>query len=221
MSTGALAADIKPTITIRGVGNVITVPDTAFIRLGVSNRAGSAGEAVRANSRNMGQVIAMLKDAGLTDKQLQTSNFSVFPRYADRSGSTQSQALTVIGYEVNSSLTVRLNDPDRIGKILDQIVAAGGNRIDNVWFTRRATSALLDQARTKAVRNARSRATSFADAANMRLGRLISIVEDGAQLPQPAGRQVQRMAMAESVPIAPGEQTISASVTIVWQLLPM
>lgn len=217
LAPGAAQADSAPphTLTMTGQGEVAGTPDTVRISAGVTVRAATAAEALRADSAQMARVFKALKAMGVPDRAIQTSQFSISPQYTD--GNTQPQRL--IGYEVTNqvTVTVTLNNVDKLGPALDALVAAGANRINNIAFSIRDSAALLTQARQAAVADAMAKAQIYAKAAGVTLGPILSISVDSSAMPRP----VRMMALREPAPpppIAAGEQSLDANVTIVWEI---
>jgi uncharacterized protein YggE len=204
------AADLR-TIAMTGHGEARGRPDLATIQAGVITIAPTAAAALSANSTHMNAVFAALKKLGVPDRNIQTSGFSVFPQY----DSSNPRRLT--GYQVSNTVSVRLEDVNRAGPALDALVAAGANQMYGIGFDIAKPEPLLDQARADAVADARHRAQVYAKAAGLTLGSIQSISENGASA-QP--RPMYRMAAmaADATPVAPGEETLSANVTIVWEI---
>jgi len=199
-------------LTMTGQGTVLAAPDTATLSAGVTSTGASAAAALSANSGRMSAVMAALKAQGVPASHIQTGNFSVSPQYAN------DDAGHITGYQVTNQVTVRLDDVARLGSALDALVQAGANRVDNVGFSIRDSAALLDQARARAVDDARAKAQTYAKAAGVTLGPILSISENGSAAPRPVFAAAPMMAMARAVPVAEGEQRVTAEVAIVWEI---
>jgi uncharacterized protein YggE len=199
------------TISITGHGEARGRPDVALIQAGVVTDAPTAAAALSANSTRMNTVFAALKKLGVADRNIQTSGFSVFPQYENNN------THRITGYQVSNTVSVRLEDVNRTGPTLDALVAAGANQMNRIGFDIAKPEPLLDQARADAVADARHRAQVYAKAAGLTLGSIQSISENGAFAPP---RPMYRMAMtaADATPVAPGEETLSANVTMVWEI---
>lgn len=207
--------DDQPTITVPGKGTVSRAPDVAFVNLGVEARAPSAREALDANNRAMQQLLDTLERQDVPSKQVQTSSFDISPLYHhDPENRTPPQ---ITGYQVSNQVRVKVSKVDRLGDLLDAVVDVGANRIHGVQFGVDQPEEATDEARKKAVADARRKAELLAEAAGARIGRPLKIEESsGTPPPMP----MQRMAMmAESVPVAQGEQEITAELTVTYQLL--
>ena len=207
----AWAAD-PHTIAMTGHGEVRAVPDTALIQAGVTSTAPTAAAALAANNSRMTAVVAALKKLGVPDRSIQTSSFSVSPQYTNGDNNNPRR---LTGYQVSNEVAVRLDDVSRAGGVLDALIAAGANQMNGISFEVASPEPLLDQARTSAVADARRRAETYAKAAGVSLGPILSISEGGAE---PPPRPMYRMAMAAGVPVSPGEQAIAADVTMVWEI---
>lgn len=227
MLTGAIAAapslaaevDIRarPTVTVTGHGETSAAPDVARISLGVETQAAEASAALDANNKAMQQLISTLTQQGVAEKNIQTSSFDISPVYRhddpQRNGAPQ-----VSGYRVSNQVQVKVTNLDSLGKLLDQVVRVGANRIHGIQFDVENADELTDKAREKAIENARRKAELLASAAGAKVGRPLQIQESsgGGQPPQP----MFRMAMAaESVPVAQGEQQLAADITVTYELV--
>jgi hypothetical protein len=196
-----------------GHGETHGQPDAAMLSAGVSVDAPSAAAALADANKNMQAVLAALKRLGVADKDIQTRNFSVHPQYANSNG----QAPRVTGYQVTNQVEVRLEEIAKLGPALDALVTVGANQINGVNFSIHDPSALLAEARTEAVADARAKAETFVKAAGVTLGSILSITENGNGGPRPMVFAAP-MARAASVPVALGEETIDADVTITWEI---
>ncbi|HET7085908.1 MAG TPA: SIMPL domain-containing protein [Rhizomicrobium sp.] len=209
LTAPALAAD-PHTISMTGHGEVRGTPDTAQITAGVTTNAPTAAQALSANSAQMRAVFTALGKLGVPEKNIQTTNFFVSPQYANG----DSRRLT--GYQVSNDVSVRLEDVAKLGGTLDALVAAGANQMNGISFSIRAPSALLEKARAQAVADARARAETYAKAAGVSLGAILSISESGGEPPRPMFRMAA-MAAAPT-PVAAGEQSVTADVSVVWEI---
>ena len=199
-------------ITMSGHGEAHGQPDMATLSAGVSVDAPTAAAALTNANRNMQGVLAALKKLGVPDKDIQTRDFSVRPQYATGNG----EATRVTGYQVTNEVEVRLQDVSKLGPALDALVTAGANQINGVSLSIHDPAPLLADARASAVVDARAKAETFAKAAGVNLGSILSINENGNSGPRPI--VFAAMAKVASVPVALGEETISADVTIAWEI---
>ncbi len=218
MSIPALADDAKPqrTISLAGHGEVRAAPDMGLVMIGVLSQADAAADALKANTAAMQAVFAVLKDAGIEEKDIQTSNFTVQPRY-DYNNNAQPPRL--VGYDVSNNVTVAVRKLDSLGAVLDKVVSAGSNQINGILFQISKPETAMDEARKLAVADAARKAKVYAAASAVTLGDIVAISESGGiQPPIPMDAKMIQTERAANVPIAQGEQTISVDVNIVWEI---
>ena len=204
-------------ISLSGHGEVRSTPDIAFVTSGVSTQGNTAAEALAANTKAMTDLFAALKSAGIEDKDIQTSNFSVQPRYDYSNG----QAPKLVGYDVSNNVSIKLKKVDTLGALLDTLVQAGSNQITGVSFDVSKPDEAMDEARKLATQDATRKAKLFAQAMGIELGSVMQISEASAGSPPPVPfvRGVAMMkADAAPVPIAAGEQSIAADVNVIWEI---
>jgi len=210
------------TITIDGTGEISAAPDTAFINSGVTSQGITAREALDANTAAMAELIATLKAAGIEDRDIQTSGFSVQPNYVysdarDANGYTMPPK--IVGYQVTNSVMVKVRKLDTLGSVLDKSVTVGANTVNGVNFTVEDPRPLLDEARKLAFEDARAKAELYAGLAGVELDDLISISESqGGGGPQPFMARYDMVAASAPVPVQAGEVSYSISVQISWRL---
>jgi uncharacterized protein YggE len=208
--------DMKPSITVAGHGEVRVTPDQVTVMVGVTTEAKTAAEALQANSAKMKELMKSLKDHDVADKHIQTSNFNVSPQQIfDRDGKPPK----LVGYTVTNQVSVTVLEVARLGSILDAVVQAGSNQIQGVNFSIADPQPHMEQARRKAIADARKRAEIYAEAAGVKLGGPVLISETSASPPRPMYAMGARMAVASSdVPIAAGEHSIDAHVNVTYEI---
>ena len=159
-------------------------------------------------------MIAALKTSGIAEKDIQTSNFSVSPRY-DYKENSQAR---LVGYDVSNTVTVTVRDLAGLGTMLDSVVNEGSNQISGIAFDIADRHVLEDQARKLAVADARRKAEIYAAAAGVSLGRVV-VMSEFAVTPIPIGpRAMMKTEAAPAVPIAQGEQTVTIDVNMAWEI---
>lgn len=202
-------------VSISGLGEVKSPPDMATISSGVVSEAVSAKDALAKNNAAMAGVIAALKNAGIKEEDIQTSGFSVSPKYP-----AYPAAQRIVGYTVSNNVTAHVKNLKNLGPILDTLVQSGSNQISGITFGIDEPKKVLDEARKKAVADARAKAELYAEAAGVSLGRVVQIAEQTAITPPvPMMRMAVEAAAADaSVPIAAGQQTVSATVSITYEI---
>jgi uncharacterized protein YggE len=218
----ALADPPERTVTMSGRAEVTAAPDRAQISAGVVSEAKTAAAAFAANARTMNTVFAELKKAGIAERNIQTSDLSVAPVYQNVAQKWGPSQRRIVGYRATNLVSVTIDKIDRIGATVDALVGAGANQVNDIAFSIRDSAALLAKARKAAAKDAILRAETYAEAAGVKLGPILSIREDASSPIRPM-RRAMMYGMAEAAnsapaPIAGGEESLSASVTIVWQI---
>jgi uncharacterized protein YggE len=213
LTAPALAQVIPPAaISVTGEATVSVPPDLVEINGGVTSEAKTAREASEANNAAMGKVLQALKGAGLDEKDFQTSRLSLQPQSApNRSGPS-----AIAGYRASNRVTIRVRDVTKVANVIDMLVGAGANEIGGINFVVSQASKLLDEARERAVADARRKAEIYAKAAGVTLGAPLSISEEGNSAPVPYRRMAAGMAV--SAPVAQGEETLAVTVSVSWAI---
>lgn len=214
--TTPLHAEDKPmdrVITVSATGYATAEPDQARLATGVTAEATTAEAALAANTELMQKVVGGLKESGIDAKDIQTSNFSVQPRYTNpRDGA----APEINGYQVSNQVTILVRDLKSLGGLLDKLVKLGANQINGLDFEVSKAETLKDEARKEAVANARRRAELLAAAAGAEVGEVVNISEDTSYGgPRP---MAMRAAKADAAPIEAGTATLEARVNVTWKL---
>ena len=216
------AAQVRK-LSVSAAGTVTAEPDIAVVSLGVLSEAKTARDALNANTKAMARLIEELVRQAIAKKDLQTSNFSVQPRYVypKRSNDGVQRPPRIVGYTVSNQLTAIVRDLDTLGDVLDKAVSTGSNQIHSLRFSIDKPGPLRDEARKRAVKRAIAKAQLLAEAAGVQLGPILTMSESGgSRPPQPVarGRAFAAEAASAPVPVARGEQEIRAQVNITWQL---
>jgi uncharacterized protein len=215
LTAPALAQIVPPAaISVTGEATVSVPPDMAQIDGGVTSEAKTAREASDANNTAMGKVLLALKGAGIEEKDVQTSRLQLQPQI----GSKSTGPSAISGYRASNRVTIRLRDVTRVASVIDTLVGAGANDIGGINFTVSNASKLLDEAREKAVDDARRKAEIYAKAAGVTLGAPLVISEEGS--PGPVFRAKMVGGMAASATVAQGEETLQVSVSVSWAIKP-
>lgn len=209
-----LADEIRRQITVTGEGSVAVVPDMATINLGVTHQAKEAGAAMSAVSGATAAMLQRLTDLGVDARDMQTSSLSLNPVWSNSSSSTSGNP-KITGFLASNSVRVRVLELADLGRIMDAVISSGANDFKGLQFSVQEPDPLMDLARQKAVANAMDKALLLTTAAGVTLGAVQSIAEHGG------GRPVMMemaAARSSSVPIAAGEVTVSASVSMVFAI---
>lgn len=203
------------TLSLSATGSINVRPDTAHITVGVVSEAENARSAMDDNNAAMAKVIEALKEKDIASKDIQTTNFSVHPRYQHFDDGKPS---VISGYRVVNSIRITVREIGRLGEVLDKVVSFGSNQIGGISFSVSEPDELMDKARVAAIDTARQRAELYAKAAGTSIGEVLKIEEvttDGG--PEPRFRAMAAKAESD-VPIEAGETEIKVRVRVVWAL---
>lgn len=212
LATAPLADPQHRQISVTGEGQVDIAPDMATITLGVTNEAKEAGDAMAATSAAVTQMLTRLNDLGIAARDRQTRSLSLNPIWSNRSSSASGPS-KITGFVASNAVLVRVRNLDSLGLIMDAVIAGGANDFNGLQFSVQEPGPLMDRARELAVADAMAKAHLLATAADVTLGPVITMSEQGG------GRPMQmEMAAARSggAPIAAGEVSIRATVSMVF-----
>lgn len=201
--------------TVTGTGKVDASPDIAIVSAGVTTQAATVKLAQETLNQNINAVTKAIKSLGIDDKDIKTTNYSLYPQYDYRDGK---QRLT--SYSASSNITVKVRDLDKVNQVIDASTANGANQVGGVTFDVDDKTKLENQARQKAVTDAKTKASEAAKSAGFTLGRVINYSENFGDQP----RSIYMMGKADSAPettqtqIEPGSNEISVTVTLSYEL---
>ncbi len=214
-------------IWVSGTGKVAVSPDIAMLRLGIETQEVRVSEAQAKASEAMDKVMAALTESGVAEKDMQTQNFRI--RQRTRWDEEQQQEV-VVGYRVTNDVVAKIRDMEKIGDIIDAVVAAGGDftRIDDLGFSVEDPSAYYDEAREKAMADAKAKAEKTAGLAGMKLGEP-TYINESAITPYLGGMGYEMMAapmpapapapiIVETPSISPGEIEIRVNMQIAYSI---
>jgi uncharacterized protein len=198
-------------ITVTGTGTVTGSPNQLVLAMGVQVSGGSVSAALAQANQATDRVTAALQGLGVGSADIQTSGLSIYPSYSDRSQVPD-------GYQVSESLTATLRQLDKAGQQIQAAADAGGNAItvSNVSLNLTDDGPLLAIARANAMKDAWDKAEQFARAAGQQLGQIVSITPAGSSSPPVFNATQSASAGSAAVPISPGSQQVSVSVTVVY-----
>ena len=207
------------TLNVSGSGQANLAPDIAYIYVGVHTEKLTAAEAVAENTTQTQTVIQAIKDFGIDEKDIRTTNFSIYPqdKYDPQTGTPTGERT----YVVDNTVYVTVRKLDQLGDLLDTVVQAGANTVNSVQFDVADKAEALKQARADAVKDAEAQAKSLAEAAGLTLGEIQSIgFFDNQPYPlfEGKGGGGAVAADAASVPIQPGQLTFTVTVNITYTI---
>ena len=208
---------VDRTIAVNGTGNVYADPDVAYINIGVHTQNADPKVALASNTTQAQAVIDAIKAIGVADKDIQTSNFNVYP-------STQygpnGETLDTL-YMVDNTVYVTVRDLTKLGALLETVVTSGANNINGIMFDILDKDTLASEARKKAVEDAQKQAQDIADAAGVQLGELmyVNVYYSGTTYPQYEGKGGGGgYSSTVSVPVSAGKMVINAEVNMTYKI---
>jgi uncharacterized protein YggE len=203
------------TFSVSGEGKEVVVPNIAEIRIGVISEGLDLTTLQKENSEKMNKIINFLKEKGIDEKDIQTENYSVSPKY-----DYSKPPYRIVGYSISQNLKVKVRDLSKIGEILSQAVNYGANNVSGPNFTVDDKEVYLEKAREKAIKNAKEKAEKIAKTAGFKLGKIVSIYESSPYEPYPFMLKEMGVGSPEiSQPqIEPGSQEIKVQVNITFEI---
>lgn len=214
------ATNKAATISVSGLGDASIAPDMAVMSFAVVKQAETAADALDQNSKALSSVLTALKDAGVEQRDLQTSNFSIQPVYRQfepKDGIYPAPEIT--GYQISNGVTIRVRDLSKIGTIIDTSIKLGINQGGNVSFTNEDSSKVVENARKKAVEDAIAKAKTLAESAGVKLGKVLQITENQPRAyAQPVAYAAAAKMEAPSAPIEAGENSYNVIVNMTFEI---
>ncbi|MDG2533448.1 SIMPL domain-containing protein [Sphingomonas sp. HITSZ_GF] len=199
-------------LDVSATGSSTRVPDLAVIQAGVVTQAATAAEAMQQNNAQMTKVLAALRGAGVAERDIQTARISLSPQYRY----AENKPSVITGYQASNQVSIRFRDVAKSGSILDALVREGANDISGPNLTIDKPDSALDEARVDAVKKARARAELYAQAAGLRVDRILAISESGALPPMPAPVMMRAQAgmVADKLEVVAGERELNVTVSV-------
>ena len=203
-------------LTVTGVGRVDSVPDMATITVGVTSEARTAAEALNDTSAATTRILARMAEAGIAPRDVQTRDLGLSPLWDNRNSSSGSRP-KIVGYQASNTVIVRVRALAQLGPILDDVVENGANNFHGLAFGLQNPEPVQDDARRAAVADAMRKAQLYAGAGGLTLGAVLELSEAGSATPQPVMMERSAM-MSDGVPVAQGEVSTNALVTMVFAI---
>jgi uncharacterized protein YggE len=217
------------TITVTGEGKVVAVPDTATFTFSVDETASDVATAQGKATTAANTVIDYLKSQGIPDTDIQTTDYNVNPQYdyssqiCTTNGYCPPQKQTISGYEVSETVSVKVTDTTKAGTLLSGVGTRGVSNVSGLTFTVADQNALDDQARSKAITDAQTKAKALAGELGVSLVRVTSFNENSGGYPVPMyAKASDSMALASGASVAPqipvGQNTTTSDVSITYEI---
>jgi len=203
-----------------GEGKVTVTPDIATVSLGIESQADTVDEAQSSAASAMESVMNALAANGVAEKDIQTRYFNIsqVTRWDDRN-----QEEIVMGYRVTNTVTAKIREISKAGAIIDAVALAGGDltRVNNIGFSVDDPSQYYQEARDKAMADAKNKAEQLAGLAGVKLGKPTYISESSYYPPVPVYRDVayESAAPAPTTPISPGEMEITLNLQVTYAIV--
>jgi uncharacterized protein len=204
-------------VTVLGSGQVQGVPDTLTADVGIEFTAPDVTTAMNQTNDRQQAVINALVGAGLDRKDISTTEVTLVPQYTNPE---PNGTATITGYRATNAIQVKIHPTDAASRMLALIVGTGGDatRISSVSYSIADDSQLVKDARARAFNDAKNRADQYAQLSGLRLGKVLSISEATGSTQTAGAPAAPPRAVPTAVPLEPGQQTVSFSVTAVWEL---
>ncbi|WP_298955632.1 SIMPL domain-containing protein [uncultured Methylobacterium sp.] len=220
---GPAAAEEPGRIVVTGQASAEVAPDFATVEVAVETRGATPAAALDQSSAAAAKVVALAREFGAAGPDVATTAVVLRPATRSQRDPNGSVREVADGYQAVNAVRIRLRDLPRLGALVRRIIDTGADRINGIGF------GLLDPARAEAgieaeaVRDARRRAETLADAAGLRLGRVERITtspQGAVPPPYPMARALAAKAPGASVPVEPGTVEVAASVEVTWAIAP-
>ena len=217
-----MIAEGNSVLAVSGDGKVTKVPDIATFQVAVMTTGTTAKEALDENSKQMRSVFEAIKRLGISERDVQTSRVAVEPQFEQTEEIDYRRTVVpkIIGYAAVNRLLIKQRELGDFGATIDQLIAAGANAVGGPSFGLADSSKETDDARIAAVQDARRKAELYANAAGLKVVRILQISDGSFDDGAPRANFGFWQAMETGVPVAEGEVEVSASVNMVFELAP-
>ena len=209
----------RDTISIAGEGKVTSKPDLAKIELGVRTESATVKEAQKGNTEKMNAILSAVKELGVASKDIQTTGYSISPKQEWRE-----RRVFITGYVVSQNATVKVRDLDKVGETLAKAGELGANQIGGISFTIDDPTSLKDEARAKAIEDARKKADALARQLGLTIVKVVTFSESFEGYPQPMPMFARSMSAPMAMDAAPapiietGSLDVTANVSVTFDV---
>jgi uncharacterized protein YggE len=203
-------------ISVSGQGKIYAKPDVAVLVLGSKDEAMKVADAVKVNTEKVNKIIKDVKDLGVSENDIQTTQYRIAPKY----NWTESRGQVLEGYTVTQEITVKVRDFEKIGVILDKATSNGANEIGALQFNIDNPEKAQADARAKAIQQAKEKAKVLANQSGLKIVKLVNVSE-GGYYPQPSyakGGGVMLETASVAPDIQPGQMEINSTVTLTYRV---
>lgn len=208
----------RDTITLSGEGKVTAIPDIATVTVGVNTERRTVADAQNENTSQMNAILERMKELGIADEDIRTSRYNVYPVYDWRDGTRYDR-----GFSVDQAVTVKIRDLSTSGDVLAAATELGANQVSGLNFTIDDPEALKQEARLEAIEKAKQKAEAVADAADIKLGKMVGFSESGGNV-APVYRayalEADGLGGAAAPSIEQGSQDVIVNVSVTYEVIP-
>lgn len=213
-SVSSITTQKSTTFDATGEGTAIARPDIASVSVGIQAQAQTVKNVQDQINSVINKVSEGLKQIGVDSKDIQTRNYSINPSYDYSGGSPR-----ITGYSANTTLSVKVRDLDNINNVIDTATANGANQVGGVSFDIEDKTKAENEAREKAVEQAKKKAEAAAKIAGFKLGRIMNYAENqpGGGRPIPILMEAAK-AVGAPTQVEPGTSEITITVTLSYEI---
>jgi uncharacterized protein YggE len=201
------------TLTVSASADVPAVPDQGVVQLGATTRGSTAQSAMAQNNDIMSKVIAALKQLGIPDMNIQTSQLSLSPVYEQPTPETANMPPRLIGFDATNIVSIILTDPTKIGPAIDAGIAAGANQIQGISFRLSDDQPFRLMALQQAGGRAKAKAEALAAGLGVTLGDVDAVTEGTPAVPTPVYAGAAPSA-ATPTPVSPGQVMVHVDIQV-------
>jgi len=204
------------TIAFSGEGKVFTKPDIAFVDFSVVTQGTRIKDVQDANTKKMNKVITFLKDSGIDEKDIKTTNYNLYPQYTYENYKIPQ----IMGYQISQTLNIKIRNLDKVGDILQGGVEVGINQVNSLYFGVENDEQLKEQARKMAIDDAKEKAKKLAKELGIKLGKLTNFYENvvGYPVPMYSYKESGMGGGGATLDIQAGENEIIVSITLTYEV---
>jgi uncharacterized protein YggE len=203
-------------VNVTGSSVVYARPDNGQVNVGIEVVASTVQDAMSQNEQVMQKILAALKEQGVAEEDIQTSNFSV---WVDQTYDENGNPKAIAGYRVSNDLNIIVRDVSRIGSVLEAATNAGANKVYGISFGFSDTGKLREQAREKAVADAKAKAEALAKLSGATVGQVITISEYASSAnPVPIALEARDVVASSAPSISTGQMGVTVEVTVSFEL---
>ncbi len=227
------AGELPRQLAVAGEGKTTVKPDIAVFTAGVVAQAAKVKDAQAENTRKSNAIIDFLKKSGVDEKDIKTTEYNIYPQYSSSypppcvfpgpCPMTTVRPPEITSYQVRQTVQIKVRDLGKADALLSGVVSAGANEVGFITFKVDDPEVVRAAARKKAIDNAMAKAQALADDLGVRLKRIVAYTDESTNYPQPYmvnGLSEGRMGASLAAPgpqVQPGEQEVTANVTIIYE----